>query len=840
MTLFSEHRLIHAIRATKPTRQDKANTIATQNATHAAAINPGRPTPAPAYIPQTGTGDFASVEEAQVAQDAHYIQTGSNSQTIDANIHNLTQRLTHLQNVGDTAYSGDPVVKARLAAANAEEAYAIQQQLDAIQKKKAEQAKNAAMGAGQTVNPVTGQSYEGAAGQRLQTRMNRQTFIEEKRQEGKSDQEIRQMIETLPPEETGGASQDTPPEAPKVNPQTTPDTTPTGQPGQKTANDPNGTQAAPTSPNANILRNLAATVEDPVLRVILNAEADRADAEDLGDPMGQAEFMAGDDAMSIAKPYDAIDKILDRAYATAEKTYASQKAFLKGQFDRTDKLLADKEENIQNQLAFAKDKAVRVQADANKKNLDSQTIMLALQGGFGSSDGNQEILEARLKGEQAIIDLTKEFGFKKADVSLQFTEMTNQAFDAYQQAWLSAADNFEARVSDLDLQGISNQQAKSSALGGAYKDYVAEIKEARKQHATIISNATQMVYEAINTQRDDKRAEEKNGWERMEWAAKTYGSDTPQAIIDSIAKQLPGVDIKGALGSMTLAEMKQRKIGSGGGSSIGISFTPTQKQANGSPVTFEQFVSQKETEALNSGAMSFDTSKAAMARYREEYDTKLKTHQQLDPTQIVQFMNDRIKNITAKNVRENIQRTVKSYLDAGEYDLAFNYVDGLGKDAPASLQQSFSKAATAKQNVNRLAGLIEDLGAMGPGIGQFRTANPFDDRVVEFNNLVRQTVPGLARGIFGEVGVLTDSDIKTYTATMANPNLTQDQARTATKNLLKTINLSIENQINVARGSGINTRDVKPLFNAITDYEFGSPQSQTADEAFAQSILLRK
>lgn len=354
------------------------------------------------------------------------------------------------------------------------------------------------------INPVTGKAYEGAAGGRLQTRLNRQDFIEEQRAAGKTDADIRTMIQTLPPEQTGGASPTsdtttTAPDAPGSTPGATTTTDTTKKPGATTT-DPNA--PAPVNPDSSFLRNLAATVEDPIMRAILNAEADRADLAAPTDPeMGFDQFAAGADAKAIAKPYDAIDKILQNADKRATDTYEDTKNFLKGQYDRNEKLMAQKEESIKQQLQFTEDKAVRDQADANRKQLDSETILLALQGGFGSNDGNREIATARMKGEQAIIDLNKEFGFKRTDVSLAFTEMHNQAFDNYRTAWLNATDKFETSVANLDIQEITNQQSKATAISGAYKDYVADIKAARKEQADIISGATKMVYDAISEER---------------------------------------------------------------------------------------------------------------------------------------------------------------------------------------------------------------------------------------------------------------------------------------------------------------------------------------------------
>lgn len=49
--------------------------------------------------------------------------------------------------------------------------------------------------------------------------------------------------------------------------------------------------------------------------------------------------------------------------------------------------------------------------------------------------------------------------------------------------------------------------------------------------------------------------------------------------------------------------------------------------------------------------------------------------------------------------------------------------------------------------------------------------NPYDVNAQVINNLLTSITPGIARGVYGEVGVLTDSDIERYKATL--PNLTQ-------------------------------------------------------------------
>jgi len=56
----------------------------------------------------------------------------------------------------------------------------------------------------------------------------------------------------------------------------------------------------------------------------------------------------------------------------------------------------------------------------------------------------------------------------------------------------------------------------------------------------------------------------------------------------------------------------------------------------------------------------------------------------------------------------------------------------------------------------------------GPIVGAVRGANPYDELAQAVENQVNSLVPGLARGVFGEVGVLTDKDVDRYKKLIPN------------------------------------------------------------------------
>jgi len=86
----------------------------------------------------------------------------------------------------------------------------------------------------------------------------------------------------------------------------------------------------------------------------------------------------------------------------------------------------------------------------------------------------------------------------------------------------------------------------------------------------------------------------------------------------------------------------------------------------------------------------------------------------------------------------------------------------------------------------------------GPIVGAFRSKNPWDTKAQVIKAQLNAIVPNLARGVYGEVGVLTDNDIKQYSKTL--PTLTSTESiRNAIvyitlSQIKKTIGIKIQNQ----------------------------------------------
>ena len=94
-----------------------------------------------------------------------------------------------------------------------------------------------------------------------------------------------------------------------------------------------------------------------------------------------------------------------------------------------------------------------------------------------------------------------------------------------------------------------------------------------------------------------------------------------------------------------------------------------------------------------------------------------------------------------------------------------------------------------------LTGLINSVDT-GPIVGIIKSANPYDTKAQLMKAAVTAIVPKLARGVYGEVGVLTDADIENYSRTIANLKNTNDVNKAVMAMTLDIATRSLANQLN--------------------------------------------
>lgn len=113
----------------------------------------------------------------------------------------------------------------------------------------------------------------------------------------------------------------------------------------------------------------------------------------------------------------------------------------------------------------------------------------------------------------------------------------------------------------------------------------------------------------------------------------------------------------------------------------------------------------------------------------------------------------------------------------------------------------------------------------GPIVGTFRSKNPWDTKAQTIKAQLNAIVPNLARGVYGEVGVLTDNDIKVYSKTIPNLSSTKDIINAVLYITVDLIRRNIENKI---KNQAAGQRDMSGFAETYKDVQ------EQADEILMQ------
>jgi hypothetical protein len=160
-----------------------------------------------------------------------------------------------------------------------------------------------------------------------------------------------------------------------------------------------------------------------------------------------------------------------------------------------------------------------------------------------------------------------------------------------------------------------------------------------------------------------------------------------------------------------------------------------------------------------------------------------------------------------------IEREKDLNLRKGEADLLKTVSDtnkkpkGVGKPLTDTGTLAFQQAAIAAQTAKKLKAKIDEISNLkkGPITGHILGKNPYDSDLQEVENYVNMLVPSLARGVFKEVGVLTDNDIDRYKKMVATARTDPTVAKGIMENLMRQIDDTFKIYKRSYKASGYNT-----------------------------------
>lgn len=137
-------------------------------------------------------------------------------------------------------------------------------------------------------------------------------------------------------------------------------------------------------------------------------------------------------------------------------------------------------------------------------------------------------------------------------------------------------------------------------------------------------------------------------------------------------------------------------------------------------------------------------------------------------------------------------------------------------DKPQAPQFLVDRATKINQAAEQLNGIEAAFAKMetGPMLGFFRDINPYDTDAQAFKAKLTATVPNLARGVFGEVGVLTDFDVTNYLKTLPNLKTPKDRAKLLVDQLRQVLNTQQTSIAEIVKGQGYRTGGIPGMDKA--------------------------
>lgn len=187
--------------------------------------------------------------------------------------------------------------------------------------------------------------------------------------------------------------------------------------------------------------------------------------------------------------------------------------------------------------------------------------------------------------------------------------------------------------------------------------------------------------------------------------------------------------------------------------------------------TFEEWADE------NGGRLwSIGGTEEEISGLRQEFDDEIEVMQQAAKVAGLSPLAREVVNnpqayydFTATQKGEIFEELSKAGLDTN------NIISGKKRPLPATQVTEITQAQGVKEDVQKLYEKLNSLPGTGPIGGRLQALDPWNAKRVEIDALITSIVPGLARGIFNEVGVLTDTDVERYKNTLANPNMTDEQ-----------------------------------------------------------------
>jgi hypothetical protein len=286
--------------------------------------------------------------------------------------------------------------------------------------------------------------------------------------------------------------------------------------------------------------------------------------------------LVGDQSAANNKAYGSVaDSITEMKAGYKESNDAIQSILKDVKVDNEAQIQTDKKA-AEDRLVWDNGKQQRTESVNMVKARNAMIAQIALSGGFAQDAGLAAVAESDAHFESNISNLQTELGIERTDLSAKFTAMSVANKNDYADKTITNMKDLRSSLERLTNEGNQNTVAWTNAQSSLLQNAWTAQTNLRSDLAKGNVDMGKEMATIVNQSRDDKRAQEQNGWNILNQAIDNYGHMVPKSIIDRVQGMLPkGTDIQDVINTPTFAERNSKRIagagGRGGSSSAGYS-----------------------------------------------------------------------------------------------------------------------------------------------------------------------------------------------------------------------------------------------------------------------------
>jgi hypothetical protein len=185
----------------------------------------------------------------------------------------------------------------------------------------------------------------------------------------------------------------------------------------------------------------------------------------------------------------------------------------------------------------------------------------------------------------------------------------------------------------------------------------------------------------------------------------------------------------------------------------------------------------------------------------------IEVYNSMTPTKKTEFQNDPKFQAFYNKKKEVMDSKDSSMNDILEYSRG-------GKEIT---QTEFTQLDKYNSALNQLSAITTEISKIdtGPILGRLRSLNPYDTSAQKLSAQLNALIPNLARGVYGEVGVLTDNDIRQYAKTIPSLTSTSDVNKAVLAMTLDTIAGGYKRKIATLAKAGYDVAGLTSTYEEI-------------------------